>query len=239
MGTTVALGYLAGILSSLSPCVLPLLPIVLGAALTQHRAGPLALAAGLAISFVVIGMFVATVGFAIGLDGGVFRLVAGTLLIIVGVVLLIPQMQTQFAVAAGPVANWTEQKFGGFSTTGLGGQFSVGLLLGAVWSPCVGPTLGAASLLAARGENLGSVAITMLAFGLGAATPLVLLGFVSREVMTRWRDRMLTAGKRGKMIMGALLVVTGIFIVTNFDKAIETWLVAVSPDWLTELTTRF
>lgn len=239
MGTTVALGYLAGVLSTLSPCVLPLLPIVLGAALTQHRAGPLALAAGLAISFVVIGMFVATVGFAIGLDGGLFRIVAGLLLIVVGVVLLVPQMQARFAVAAGPVANWTEQKFGGFSTTGLGGQFAVGLLLGAVWSPCVGPTLGAASLLASRGENLGSVALTMLAFGLGAATPLVLLGFLSREVMMRWRDRMLSAGKRGKMIMGALLVVTGIFIVTGLDKRFETWLLRISPEWLIELTARF
>lgn len=239
MGTTVALGYLAGILSTLSPCVLPLIPIVLGAALTQHRAGPLALAAGLALSFVVIGMFVATVGFAIGLDGGVFRVIAGIMLIVVGAVLLMPQMQAQFAVAAGPMANWTEQKFGGFSTTGLWGQFCVGLLLGAVWSPCVGPTLGAASVLAARGESLGSVGITMLAFGLGAATPLVLLGFLSREVMMRWRDRMMAAGKRGKMIMGALLVVTGIFIITDLDKALETWLVNISPQWLTELTTRY
>ena len=62
------LALLAGILSTLSPCVLPLLPIVLGAALTEHRFGPLALAAGVALSFVVVGLFVATVGFAIGLD---------------------------------------------------------------------------------------------------------------------------------------------------------------------------
>ena len=236
---TTALAFLAGVLSTLSPCVLPLLPIVLGSALSEHRAGPLALAGGLALSFVVIGLTVATVGFAIGLDAGVFRMVAGILLIAVGVVLLAPRLQAQFALAAGPVGNWTEQRFGGFSTAGLGGQFAVGLLLGAVWSPCVGPTLGAASVLASQQSQLGAVALTMLAFGIGAALPLVLLGLLSREAMLRWRERLLAAGQRGKLVMGVVLAATGLMIVTGADKAIETALVEASPLWLNELTTRF
>ena len=126
-----------------------------------------------------------------------------------------PPLQAQFALAAGPVGNWTEQRFGGFSTAGLGGQFAVGLLLGAVWSPCVGPTLGAASVLASQGEDLGAVAVTMLAFGIGAALPLMLLGFVSREAMLRWRARMLAAGQRGKLVMGVVLAATGLLIVTG------------------------
>ena len=238
MGTT-ALAFLAGILSTLSPCVLPLLPIVLGTALSEHRAGPFALAGGLALSFVVIGLVVATVGFAVGLDGGVFRVVAGVLLIGIGIMLLTPQLQARFALAAGPVGNWAEQRFGGFSTAGLGGQFAVGLLLGAVWSPCVGPTLGAASVLASQGKDLGAVAITMLAFGIGAALPLMMLGLVSREAMLRWRERMLAAGQRGKLAMGAVLAATGLLIVTGADKAIETAIVEASPVWLNELTTRF
>ena len=238
MGTT-ALAFLAGILSTLSPCVLPLLPIVLGTALSEHRAGPFALAGGLALSFVVIGLVVATVGFAVGLDAGVFRMVAGVLLIGIGIVLLTPPLQARFALAAGPVGNWAEQRFGGFSSAGLGGQFAVGLLLGAVWSPCVGPTLGAASVLASQGKDLGAVAITMLAFGIGAALPLMMLGLVSREAMLRWRERMLAAGQRGKLAMGAVLSATGLLIVTGADKAIETALVEASPVWLNELTTRF
>ena len=115
----------------------------------------------------------------------------------------------------------------------------MGLLLGAVWSPCVGPTLGAASVLAARGENLAVVAATMLAFGIGAALPLLLLGWLSREALLRWRDRLLTAGNGGKMFMGALLMAVGVLIVTGFDKRLETVLVGASPAWLTDLTTRF
>jgi cytochrome c-type biogenesis protein len=236
---SIALAFLAGVLSTLSPCVLPLLPIVLGTAVSAHRAGPVALAAGLALSFVIVGVFVATIGFSIGLDAGVFRTVAAVLLMAIGIVLLVPRFQAQFALAAGPVSQWTEQRFGGFSGNGLGGQFGVGLLLGAVWSPCVGPTLGAASLLAAQGSDLGTVALTMLMFGLGTALPLLLLGLLSRETLLRWRDRLHAAGKTGKIAMGVILLATGFLVISGLDKAIETVLVEHSPAWLTELTTRY
>lgn len=236
---TLGLAFVAGLLSTLSPCVLPLLPIVLGAASAEHKLGPAALAAGLALSFVAIGLFVATIGFSIGLDGDFFRAFAAVLMIAIGAVLMLPALQVRLAAAAGPLGNWTEQRFGGFSTTGIGGQFMVGLLLGAVWSPCVGPTLGAASVLAAQGKDLGAVALTMFAFGIGAALPLLILGMLSREAMMRWRDRMLGAGSGLKKVLGALLVLIGVLILTGADKRIEAGLVAIMPDWLTALTTRY
>ena len=235
----IALALLAGLLSTLSPCVLPLVPIVIATALGEHRFGPAALTAGLALSFVTVGLFVATVGFAAGLDQELFRSVAAVLLILVGGVLLVPRLQFQLAAAAGPIANWTQAHSGGISTRGLGGQFVVGLMLGAVWSPCVGPTLGAASVLAARAENLALVALTMLAFGIGAALPLLAIGMMSREALTRWRGRLLAAGSGGKMLMGAVLVAIGALILTGLDKRLEAVLVEASPAWLTQLTTRF
>ena len=236
---TLGLAFLAGVLSVLSPCVLPLLPIVLGTAASEHRLGPIALAVGLALSFVTIGLFIATVGFAIGLDADVFRAISAMLLIAIGLVLLVPKLQAQFALVASPVGNWVDERLGGFGTGGFGGQFALGLMLGGVWSPCVGPTLGAASILAAKGENLGQVALTMFVFGLGAALPLMLLGFLSREAMMRWRGRMMEAGKGGKVLLGVVLVAIGLIVATGLDKRIETMLVDASPAWLTELTTRF
>ncbi len=233
------LALLAGLLSTLSPCVLPLVPIVIGTALGEHRFGPVALAAGLALSFVIIGLFVATIGFAAGLDQDLFRSIAAVLLIVVGGLLLMPRLQVRLAVAAGPIGNWAQAHAGGFSTGGLGGQFAVGLMLGAVWAPCVGPTLGAASVLAARAENLTNVALTMFAFGIGAALPLLAIGMMSREALARWRNHMLAAGSSGKMLMGVVLVATGVLILTGLDKRIETILVEASPAWLTELTTRY
>lgn len=236
---SLALAFIAGILSILSPCVLPLLPLVFGAAAAEHRFAPLALAAGVTISFVTIGLFIATIGYGIGLDADVFRLAAAIMMIAVGTVLAAPPLQVQLAAAGGPVSNWAERNLSGFSTKGVGGQFGVGLLLGAVWSPCVGPTLGAASVLAAQGQNVSMVALTMVAFGLGAGLPLALVGLLSRQALMRWRDRMIVSGKGAKTALGVLLISMGVLIASGLDKKVETFLVNASPQWLTELTTRF
>ena len=234
----IALALLAGLLSTLSPCVLPLVPIVVGTALGKHRFGPLAPASGLALSFVAIGLVVATIGFAAGLDQDLFRDIAAALMTLVGAVLLLPRLQAPLAAAMEPIGGWVEHRAGGL-TRGLSGQFAVGLVLGAVWSPCVGPTLGAASILAARAQNLGLVAVTMFAFGIGAAAPLLIIGIMSREALSRWRVRLLATGSRGKALMGVLLVAVGALTLSGWDKLIETILVNVSPAWLTDLTTRY
>jgi len=231
--------FVAGLLSTLSPCVLPLLPIVLGAAASEHRLGPLALAAGLAMSFVTIGLFVATLGFSIGLDGGVFRTAAAVLLLAIGIVLVVPRLQAQLAFAAGPLGNWAEHRFGGLPSVGLWGQFGVGLLLGMVWSPCVGSTFGAASVLAAQVKNLGEVGATMALFGIGATVPLLLLGLLSRETLTRWRGTLMRTGGGLKIALGAVVIVTASIVLLGFDTTVETVLVDASPQWLSNLTTRF
>ncbi|HXG78737.1 MAG TPA: cytochrome c biogenesis protein CcdA, partial [Methyloceanibacter sp.] len=186
-----------------------------------------------------IGLFVATIGFAAGIDTGVFRLVAAFLLIGVGLVLLVPRLQEQFALAAAPASNWAGSYADAFTPSSLAGQFALGLLLGAVWSPCVGPTLGAASVLAAKGEDLGQVALTMLVFGIGAALPLMLLGVLSREAMMRWRSRLMATGKTGKALLGGLLIAIGLLVASGLDKWLEARLVDASPEWLTRLTTQF
>ncbi len=233
------LAFVAGLLSILSPCVLPLLPIVFGTAASEHRSGPIALAGGVALSFVVIGLFVATVGFSLGLDGNLFRTAAAILMIGIGVVLMMPTLQMRLAAAGGPVSNWADQQMGGIQSRGLGGQFGIGLLLGTVWSPCVGPTLGAASVIAAQGSSLGQVALTMLAFGIGAALPLIGIGMLSRQAMMKWRERLISGGKGAKTLLGGLLLALGLLTVSGLDKHLETFLVDASPAWLTTLTTRY
>ncbi len=232
-------GLLAGVLSTLSPCVLPILPLVLGGAVAAHRFGMLALAAGLVLSFTGVGLFVATVGFSLGLTGDLFRAVSAVLLAGMGVVLLSGALQDRLAFAASGVGDAGNRLLARVAPSGLGGQFAIGVILGAVWSPCVGPTLGAASVLAAQGESLGAVAFTMAAFGLGAALPLLLVGSLSREALRRWRGRMLGAGKSGKYALGVGALAVALLILTGADRGLEAAVVAASPDWLTNLTTRF
>jgi cytochrome c-type biogenesis protein len=239
MLATLFFAFVAGTLTVLSPCVLPVLPMVLGAAAARGRAGPIFLAIGLTVSFVAIGMFVSLFGFAVGLDEGVFRQIAAVLMIAVGMVLAMPVLQTRLATAAGPMSGWINDRFTHNDGTGNGGPFGLGLLMGAIWAPCVGPTLGAASVMAAQGENLLEVTLTMIAFGIGSALPLLILGLLSREVLMRWRGKMLLLGGSMKTLLGLLLVVSGLLVISGYDKQAEAFLVESSPDWLTDLTTRY
>jgi cytochrome c biogenesis protein CcdA len=236
---TFLLGYLAGALSTLSPCVLPLLPILIATAVVRHRFGPLALAAGLTLSFTFVGLFIATLGITLGLDPAMLRKGAALALIAFGLVLVVPALQTRFATATAGVAASGDGLLARVTGAGWSGQFAVGLVLGVVWSPCVGPTLGAASTLAAQGRDLGQIALLMLIFGLGAATPLVVIGILSREALTRVRGHLLALGEHGRRWLGAALLVVGVAILSGGDKRAEGWIVEHSPDWLTELTTRF
>jgi cytochrome c biogenesis protein CcdA len=156
-----------------------------------------------------------------------------------GIVLLSETLQQRFALAAGGVGNHGNRLMARFSFNGAGGQFVLGALLGAVWSPCVGPTLGAASVLAAQGRDIAGVAAVMLAFGVGTALPLLLIGLISREALGRWRGRMMSTGKTGKTLLGWAALAVSVLILAGLDHRLESVLVAVSPDWLTDLTTRF
>ena len=113
-----ALAFAAGLLSILSPCVLPLVPIVLGTAQSKHRLGPLALGTGLALTFTLVGLFVATIGFAIGLDGDVFRLFGGAMLFAFGIILIAPTLQARMATAGGPVTSWANRQMLRFDDAG-------------------------------------------------------------------------------------------------------------------------
>lgn len=231
------LAVVAGTLSTLSPCVLPLLPILLASAAAADRRGPYALAAGLALSFTVLGVFLASLGAALGLDSALFRSTGAVLLLVFGLILLSPRLQESFAAAASGLSGAGQGLVAKVRVDGLGGQFLLGLLLGVVWSPCVGPTLGAAVTLASQGRSLTQVTVLMALFGLGAAAPLALLGLLSRRGLAALRHRLLSAGRVGKQWFGALLLGLGILVLSGLDKALEARLLELAPDWLLRLTT--
>lgn len=232
-------GLLAGLLSTLSPCVLPILPILLGSATAAHPRAPLALAAGLALSYAAIGTLIAWAGAAIGIDTTIFRNVGAAILGLLGLVLMSTSLQQRFASATSGIGDAGNNFISRLNLNGLQGQFLIGLTLGVVWSPCVGPTLGAAIVLASQGSHLPQVAVLMGIFGIGAAMPIITLAYLSRAAMMKTRGQLMQAGKTGKIVLGAIMVAIALLILTGADKPVEAWLVEQSPDWLTALTTRF
>lgn len=234
-----AFGLAAGVLSTLSPCVLPIVPILLGSAANAHPRAPLALAAGLALSYAIVGSALAWAGSALGFDPDKFRLVGAGVLGALGLVLMSGALQRRFAAATAGIGDAGNQLLSRLHLDGLPGQFAIGLALGVVWSPCVGPTLGAAIVLASQGSNLPQVATLMGVFGLGAALPVLALAYASRSAMSRMRGSLVRAGQAGKMVLGGAMVAVSAMILLGLDKPAEAWLVDRSPAWLTQLTTRF
>jgi cytochrome c biogenesis protein CcdA len=145
-------------------------------------------------------------------------------------------MQQSLSKFLTPFASASDKLINRFDRFGLWGQFVVGVLLGAVWSPCTGPTLGIAVGLAAQeGTRIAAAAIFFL-FGTGAAIPLLLIAYGSRKVLLDRLGAASDAASAAKKLFGILLLSVGLLVLTGGDKYLETKLLAVSPDWLVELT---
>jgi cytochrome c-type biogenesis protein len=235
--TAIVLAFAAGALTTINPCVLPLLPVLVASALASGRLGPLALGAGLVASFTIVGVMISASGALLGFDEGALRTFAAILFVAAGLVLFVPMAERRLVVALAPVGNASAdaaQRLGG---NGIAGQFGVGLLAGAIWTPCSGPSLGAAFALAAEAGGIWAGALRMFAFGLGAAMVIALLAVGSQALIARRRQAFGRASRFAKPMAGALFATVGIAVLAGFDKRIEAFLVEHSPEWLITLAT--
>lgn len=224
------LAYAAGLLTLINPCVLPVVPIVLATALQASRLGPIALAAGMSLSFIVFGMLLSTAGHAIGLTEDLLSRAGALLMIGFGLILVVPRFNARFATATAGISARADAGLDGVDRTGLGGQFAGGLLLGAVWSPCIGPTLGGAIALAAQGESLAFAAGIMLAFAFGVSTLMIALAYGLRATALR---RLSAAAKP---LLGGAFLIVGLAIFFRLHHLAEGWLVEHMPGWLLDLS---
>ena len=231
------LSFAAGGLSTLSPCVLPLIPILLGSAVAGSRLAPLALGSGLALSFAITGTLIASLGQVFDFAPDILHTLSAVLLVAFGLILLTTRLQQFFTSATTGIGNVGNNLAANLNPEGLHGQFMLGLLLGVAWSPCVGPTLGVAIGLASQGQQLAQVGLVMLLFGLGAALPIIGLGMLSRQGMQKIRGKLMMLGGKGKQVLGGLMFALGIMMLTGADKFIEAGLVKITPLWLLQLST--
>lgn len=227
--------FIAGVLSTLSPCVLPILPIIISSALQQSKNGLLALILGISLSFAVTGSLISAAAIAWDFDISIIKTISASLLLTFGVIILIEPLNQKFSQLASQLMSRGNSKVATYEATGVSGQFILGALLGFVWTPCVGPTLGAAISLAIQGDSLPMVFAIMLIFGAGAGLPLLVLGSVSGKLINR--EKLNKHVKMTKKLLGAFLVLIALTILFGYDRQLETLLVDLMPDWLTDLTT--
>src|SRR5437899_12784601 len=199
----IAIGFLAGMVTAISPCVLPVLPVLLAGGASGRK--PLRIIAGLVASFTVFTLFASWLLRQLGLPQDLLRNLAIALLFVMAGVLLLPR-----------AALWLERYLAFFSRlrpANAGGGFFLGATLGLVFVPCAGPFLAAITTAAAR-ENFGGRTIAAtLAYAIGAAIPMLLIARGGREMGARIRAH----AERLRMASGALILLVAIGLVFHVD----------------------
>lgn len=227
-------------LTTLNPCVLPMLPFVFASALRESRFGPVALMAGLSLTFTIAGVALAALGPALGVSPEGLRIFGAVLMLLLGLAMILPRGQMALATAMGPLANSASGWLDRWQVGGLRGQFLAGALLGLIWSPCSGPALGAAVGLAEQGDSLGAAALIMLVFSAGVSSVMLLVAYGSRGLLAGGgKARLMAAAGQAKIVFGVIFALLGIFILTGLDHRLDGWLTAAMPEWWLNLTTRF
>lgn len=226
------LAFFAGVVSILSPCIWPLVPLVMGSAASGGKSGPIALALGLSLSFALAGSLLSFVLVNTGTDPEFFRYIAAGLMLLVGLMLVVK-----------PLGNWVTLQLSKMTShfnlnteaSTTWGQFGVGLLLGLVWLPCVGPTLGAAIALASMGQQMVMAFTVMFVFGAGTATVLVGAALLLKRLASTSNAKVIANAEVGKKILGWMILLLGAMVLTGLDKLLQAWALRILPDWVTGL----
>lgn len=233
------LSLAAGSLTTLSPCVFPILPLVVGGALQANRLAPLAMGTGMAASFSVIGIILGALGPALGIDSESVRQFGAVLLVAFSAVMLVPFLNARFTEMVLPIASSANTASSRLDSGSLGGAFLLGALLGLVWSPCSGPLLASALTLVASEGGATRGATILGLFGVGAAVPLVAVAYASRSGFAKARGWVLGRIDAIKQAFGTLIGLTGLAILSGGDKWLEAQVVNILPDRWVGLTTLF
>ena len=230
------LSLAAGSLTTLSPCVFPLLPLVLGSALQGSRFAPVAMGVGMTVSFAGIGMVLGALGPALGIDADTVRTAGAAMLIAFAMVMLVPALGERFTQWMLPIASTANAASAKLDGGSLFGALALGSVLGLVWSPCSGPLLGSALTLVASEGGVARGGIVLGVFGVGAAIPLVAVAYASRSGFSRVRDWVLSRIERVRHGFALLLGAMGVAILTGGDKWLEARVLQWLPDAWVNLT---
>ena len=228
--------FLAGSLTILSPCVLPVLPFVTASSLRSHRWGPVALGLGLLISFVGASLLISSTGFVLGLTPETMKIIAGFMMVLSGLLFISQKLSDGFAEKLSFLTTLKVSKNNNNSE--LVSEFLNGLVLGVVWTPCSGPSLGVALGLAAKSGSIGQAALRLLLFGIGAVIPLLIFSYGAKSVFKNIRNNSETISLL-KRIFGALIIFFGIMLITGYDRNSEAVLTEMMPDRFLSFITKF
>lgn len=221
--------FLAGIITVTSPCVIPILPIILGSALKRNRLYPLFMVLGLAFTFSILGVIFGSLGSFVGIGKRTLETAAIILLGLMGLVIVIKPLSNLFS-------QWTGKLLAVAPASGPSESplqaFFVGSTLGVVWAPCAGPVLASILAIAAASKSVTTSFLLLFTYAVGAGIPMLLIAYGGQRALTGRRFVQQYA-EMIKYVFGWILVLTAILLYFGIFKKFEAFLIPYLPSYIT------
>jgi len=223
------LAFLAGVFTIASPCVLPILPILLGTAMAQQsKVRPLFIVAGFVLTFAALGMVLGAASSELQLAQEALRNTAIAMLALSGLVQLWRRPYNWLmARLDGPLQRLGAG--GGNAGSGNAGGFVLGMSLGAVWTPCAGPVLASILALVAKAQDVSWSASLLVLYAAGAGIPMLAIAYGGQFMRTRVRQ-VAQHTERLQQVFGVLVLLTAAAIYFQYDTLAYAWLADISPN---------
>lgn len=229
----IGFAFLAGMVTILSPCILPILPIVLSGSVTGGKRRPIGVVFGFIASFTFFTLFLSSIVKASGISATNIRLLSVIIVAGFGLSLLIPRLQVLLEQLASKLTSFTPRQSS--QNSGFSGGILVGTTLGLVWTPCVGPILASVLTIAATATVGGEAILITVAYSLGTAIPLMAIVYGGRELLQKNQWLLINSGKIQKTF-GVLMILTAIAIFYNVDRKFQSFILEKFPNYGTGLT---
>jgi cytochrome c biogenesis protein CcdA len=236
------LALIAGSLSTLQPCVLPLIPIVLGGAIYQNKYAPIYIGLGMVFFYALLGAVTGFIEPLFGFEPSEFKTIGAVMMVGSGIILLAPHLFSSLNGVYSGALNHLNQKASSLSFDSPLSCMLLGAILSLIWAPCAGPMLASALTLLTSGlmtdgsadvQSVMQGSLLLGFYGLGAAVPLVILAYITRTAFSRWRAGLMRAQGLLTKVMGIFFLVFGLLILTGALKKIEIYFLSILPEsWL-------
>ena len=237
------LALVAGFLSTLQPCVLPLIPIVLGGAVYRNKFAPVYIGSGMVLFYTLLGALTGFIEPLFGVEPSEFKTIGAWMMIASGIILLAPHIFSGVGRFYSGALERLTQSSQTLSFESPLACLLLGAMLSLIWAPCAGPMLASALTLLTAGvigeaqsSSVNSIlqgSVLLGSYGVGAAAPLVVLAYVTRVGFSRWRNTLLTAQGLLTKILGIFFLIFGLLVLTGLMKSIEIFILSMLPEsWL-------
>ncbi len=224
--------FFAGFITVTSPCVLPILPIILGSALKKNRLYPVFMVLGLAFTFSLLGVLFGSIGSVIGLGKHTLETIAIALLGFMGLVIVVKPLQLAFARFAAKTLECCRLAPRQTGSESALQAFAVGSSLGVVWAPCAGPVLASILALAASTQSAVASFFLLLVYALGAGAPMLAIAYGGQRALSG--RRFLQEHTEGiKQAFGWILILTAALLALGLFQKLEAALLPYLPSYIT------